>query len=70
MRKRSSNITENTLVHSPLSSSPVPLAVNNHPMQTRAKSGISKKKQVLLTATAPDYLHTEPTPFAIAHHIP
>uniref|UniRef100_A0A2N9EGA9 Reverse transcriptase Ty1/copia-type domain-containing protein n=1 Tax=Fagus sylvatica TaxID=28930 RepID=A0A2N9EGA9_FAGSY len=59
-----------TPVHSPLSSSLVPLAVNNHPMQTRAKSGISKKKQVLLTTTAPDYLHTEPPSFAIAHHIP
>ena len=59
-----------TPVHSPLSSSPVPLAVNNHPMQTRTKSGISKKKQVFLTATAPDYLHTEPPSFAIAHHIP
>uniref|UniRef100_A0A2N9IX43 CCHC-type domain-containing protein n=1 Tax=Fagus sylvatica TaxID=28930 RepID=A0A2N9IX43_FAGSY len=34
-----------TPVHSPLSSSTVPLAVNSHPMQTRAKSGISKKKQ-------------------------
>uniref|UniRef100_A0A2N9FD48 Integrase catalytic domain-containing protein n=1 Tax=Fagus sylvatica TaxID=28930 RepID=A0A2N9FD48_FAGSY len=59
-----------TPVHSPLSSSPIPLAVNNHPMQTRAKSGISKKKQVLLTTTAPDYLHTEPPSFAIARHIP
>jgi hypothetical protein len=59
-----------TPVHSPLSSSTVPLAVNSHPMQTRAKSGISKKKQVLLTATAPDYLNTEPPSFAIARHIP
>uniref|UniRef100_A0A2N9E5R8 Integrase catalytic domain-containing protein n=1 Tax=Fagus sylvatica TaxID=28930 RepID=A0A2N9E5R8_FAGSY len=59
-----------TPVHSPLSSSTDPLAVNSHPMQTRAKSGISKKKQVLLTATAPDYLTTEPPSFAVARHIP
>uniref|UniRef100_A0A2N9HGM7 CCHC-type domain-containing protein n=1 Tax=Fagus sylvatica TaxID=28930 RepID=A0A2N9HGM7_FAGSY len=31
---------------------------------------LARKKQVLLTATAPDYLNTEPPSFAIARHIP
>ena len=48
----------------------VPLVANAYPMQTRVKSGITKKKQVLLTKSAPDYLNTEPTSFKISCSIP
>ena len=54
----------------PISSSIVPLPVNDHPMQTRAKSGISKPKHVHFTKTVPDYLNVEPPSFAIARNIP
>uniref|UniRef100_A0A2N9HKM9 Integrase catalytic domain-containing protein n=1 Tax=Fagus sylvatica TaxID=28930 RepID=A0A2N9HKM9_FAGSY len=47
-----------------------PLVANAHPMQTRGKSGITKKKQLLLTKSAPDYLHTEPPSFSVARTIP
>jgi hypothetical protein len=53
-----------------MSSGIVLLPVNDHPMQTRAKSGISKKKHAHLTKTAPDYLNVEPPSFAIARNIP
>jgi hypothetical protein len=41
---------------------------NSHPMQTRSKSGIHKKKQVFVsTSIVPiDYLNTEPTTYTIA----
>jgi hypothetical protein len=38
---------------------------NNHPMQTRLKSGISKKK-LAFTSTTVDYLDVEPPSFSIA----
>jgi hypothetical protein len=48
----------------------IPLVANAHPMQTQGKSGITKKKQLLLTKSVPDYLHTEPPSFSVAHTIP
>jgi transposase InsO family protein len=48
----------------------IPLVANDHPMQTRGKSGITKKKQILLTKSAPNYLHTEPPSFSVARTIP
>ena len=54
----------------PISFGIVPLPVNDHPMQTRAKSGISKPKHVHYTKTVPDYLNVEPPSFAIARNIP
>jgi hypothetical protein len=54
----------------PINSGLVPLPTNDHPMQTRAKSGISKPKQVHFTKTIPDYLTVEPPSFAVARNIP
>ena len=48
---------------------PTPIVSNIHPMQTRLKSGISKKK-VALTSTKPDYLDVEPPSFTIAKALP
>uniref|UniRef100_A0A2N9FH85 Reverse transcriptase Ty1/copia-type domain-containing protein n=1 Tax=Fagus sylvatica TaxID=28930 RepID=A0A2N9FH85_FAGSY len=48
---------------------PTPIVSNVHPMQTRLKSGISKKK-VAFTFTKPDYLDVEPPSFTIAKALP
>jgi hypothetical protein len=48
----------------------IPLVANDHSMQTRGKSGITKKKQILLTKSTPDYLDTEPPSFTVARTIP
>jgi hypothetical protein len=57
----------------PTSPPPHPLAdpsipTNTHPMTTRAKSGISRKK--IFTASSVNYLHTEPPTCTIASRIP
>ena len=58
----------------PSSSSPAlpPLIPNTHPMTTRSKSGISKKKilHTTITKPKPNYLQTEPPSLTIASQIP
>uniref|UniRef100_A0A2N9J917 Reverse transcriptase Ty1/copia-type domain-containing protein n=1 Tax=Fagus sylvatica TaxID=28930 RepID=A0A2N9J917_FAGSY len=58
----------------PSSSSPEPppLIPNTHPMTTRSKSGISKKKilHTTITKPKPNYLQTEPPSLTIASQIP
>jgi transposase InsO family protein len=54
----------------PINSGLVPLPANDHPMQTRAKSGIRKPKRVHFTKTVSDYLTVEPPSFAVARNIP
>jgi hypothetical protein len=59
--------------HSSYSSfEPPPLIPNTHPMTTRSKSGISKKKILHTTTTKPkpNYLQTEPPSLTIASQIP
>jgi hypothetical protein len=55
----------------PISAAPVnpSAALPSHPMQTRSKSGIVKKK-VLATSTTTNYLQTEPPTYKIASQIP
>ena len=49
-----------------------PFIPNTHPMNTRSKSDISKKKilHTTITKPKPDYLQTEPLSFTIASQIP
>jgi hypothetical protein len=51
---------------------PPPSPTNTHPMVTRSKNGISKKKLLHTTTTKPppDYLQTEPPTHTIASRIP
>uniref|UniRef100_A0A2N9HQR7 Reverse transcriptase Ty1/copia-type domain-containing protein n=1 Tax=Fagus sylvatica TaxID=28930 RepID=A0A2N9HQR7_FAGSY len=51
---------------------PPPLIPNTHPMTTRSKSGISKKKilHTTITKPKPNYLQTEPPSLTIASQIP
>uniref|UniRef100_A0A2N9ECA1 Reverse transcriptase Ty1/copia-type domain-containing protein n=1 Tax=Fagus sylvatica TaxID=28930 RepID=A0A2N9ECA1_FAGSY len=51
---------------------PPPSPTNTHPMVTRSKNGISKKKLLHTTTTKPppDYLQTEPPTHTVASRIP
>ena len=52
---------------------PLPSLLNHHPMQTRAKSGIFKKKAFASgssSSPSPDYLQTEPPNFTVAARLP
>jgi hypothetical protein len=67
----SSFSSPNILTVSPALANPENPAVSlsTHPMQTRSKSGISKKKS-FATSTTIDYLQTEPPTYTIASKFP
>ena len=52
-------------ISSPIPAPPPMLSISTHPMQTRAKSGISKRKQLHHTSVI-NYLNTEPPTFKVA----
>ena len=65
------NVLSPTSSPLPILTAPVHLfpALRSHPMQTRSKSGIVKKKS-FATSTTINYLQTEPPSFTIASKIP